>query len=78
MDNASILASALKHGYTPQDIAHALNVFLKDHIERTDPRKVVRIGYDTHGRLLEIGFMDYGDQIVVFHAMKARRRYIDW
>ncbi len=27
--------------------------------------------------LLEIGFMDYGERITLFHAMKARRRYIN-
>ena len=47
-----------------------------EYVENEDPRKVVRVGYDTNTRLLEIGFMDMGDSIVVFHAMKARRRYL--
>nr|CRY94535.1 hypothetical protein [uncultured prokaryote] len=72
----TVLGSALKHGCSEEDILHALNVFLFDYVESEDPRKVVRVGYDTHARLLEIGFMEDGERVTVFHAMKARRRYL--
>ncbi|WP_172119686.1 toxin [Actinomyces faecalis] len=74
----TILGSALKPGFQEEDILHALNMYVIDYAENEDPRKVVRIGYDSNMRLLEVGFMEEDGYITVFHAMKARRRYLQW
>ena len=71
-----ILDSAVKHGYTQRDVTHAWNDYLRYFKEGEDPDKVIRIGFDTHMRLLEIGANVYPDGTVkIFHAMKARPKY---
>jgi len=45
-------------------------------IEHDDPRKVIRLGFDTSGQLIEVGAM-MDDDVRIFHAMKARRKYVE-
>lgn len=73
-----ILSSAFKHGLDESDITAAWNAYLKQFIERDDPLKVIRLGFDNRGRLLEVGGEIYADGTVkIFHAMPARRRYVE-
>lgn len=68
--------SAFKHGCEEEDILCAWNDYVAKFIEGEDPDKIVRLGFDTHTRLLEVGANIYPDGTVrIFHAMKARPRY---
>lgn len=71
-----IYRSAFKHGCSAADIEHAFTLYVCEIIENDDPRKVIRLGFDESGRLLEIGAM-IGDDIRIFYAMKARQKYVD-
>lgn len=72
-------ASAFRHGCSAQDIETAWRQWLTDFIEGDHPVKVVRLGFDQAGRLLEIGAHTLEDEgrVIVFHAMPARKRYTD-
>lgn len=72
-------SSAFRHGCSAQDIETAWRQWLTDFIEGDHPVKVVRLGFDRVGRLLEVGAhtLDDGDRVIVFHAMPARKRYTD-
>ncbi len=71
--------SALRHGLEEEDILHAARnaVYLTEPDDDV-PAKQIVLGFDTHGRLLELAILtfDSGNQLVI-HAMKARRRYLD-
>ncbi|MEX5296271.1 toxin [Kocuria sp. CPCC 205268] len=71
--------SARKHGIGDADIAHAAGSSLVAYrIDDDAPVRELRLGFDTHGRLLEIVvlLLDSGDELVI-HAMKARPQYFD-
>ncbi|MDP9801040.1 hypothetical protein J2S49_001116 [Arcanobacterium wilhelmae] len=72
-----ILPSAHRHGATDIDIAHAWKYYITDFYEGYRPTKVLRLGWDTNGRLLEIGATICGQAVTVFHAMRARKLYIE-
>lgn len=73
-----ILDSAFKHGVERSDIELAWSQFIRQFVERDDPLKVIRIGFDSHARLLELGGEIYADgREKIFHAMPARRRYLE-
>lgn len=71
-----IYRAAFKHGCSAADIERAFTLYVCKFIENDDPRKVIRLGFDESGRLWEIGAM-IGDDIRIFHAMKARQKYVD-
>lgn len=71
--------SARKHGIPDADILQASSVFLVAYtIDDGEPARELRLGFDTHGRLLEtvVLLLDGGDELVI-HAMKARPQYFD-
>lgn len=69
--------SARKHGVADHDILHALNVPLRL-VQQGDDR-VLLIGADTTGRLLEIVVLDPdSDDAVVIHAMALRPKLYDY
>jgi hypothetical protein len=71
-----ILGSAYRHGLGDDDILRAWNYHIQEFFEGEDPEKIVRLGFDTHGRLLEIGGEIYpGGGEKIFHAMPARLKY---
>ena len=73
-----ILPSATKHGLSKEDILEALGCSIYDETLQTDPNKTLSIGYDGKARLLEVIFHIISDEcIVVFHAMKCRKTYIE-
>ena len=72
--------SALRHGVTEPDIrhalAHSLGVF--DLEPDADPPKVLVIGPDLAGNLLEIVLLDLADDdLLVIHAMPLRTEFHD-
>ena len=73
-----ILPSATKHGISKEDILIALERSIHDETLQADPNKTLSIGYDGKARLLEVIFHVISDEhIVVFHAMKCRKNYIE-
>ena len=76
--DVEILPSATKHGLSKEDILCALERSIHDETLQTDPNKTLSIGYDGKARLLEVIFhVISNEHIVVFHAMKCRKIYIE-
>lgn len=71
----NIHPSALKHGIDEKDILCAVEQRAYESEPDDDmPAKQFILGWDTHGRLIELAILtfDSGNQLVI-HAMKARR-----
>lgn len=71
--------SARKHGIADEDILHAATSRAYESEPDDDfPAKQFVLGFDRHGRLLELVIVtfDSGNQLVI-HAMKARRSVLD-
>ena len=69
--------SALKHGVAEADILYAAQHRAYESEPDDDmPAKQFVLGFDRHGRLLELALLtfDSGNQLVI-HAMKARRHF---
>ena len=70
-----IRPSALKHGITAESIAHAVTfaLYIDDDFQDTDPPKVLVLGPDAAGNVLEvIGRFARDDVFTIFHAMAVR------
>lgn len=70
-----IRQAALKHGVTSESIAHAVShpLYVDEDFQETDPPKVLLLGPDPAGNVLEvIGRYANEDVLVIFHAMTAR------
>ena len=70
-----IRPSALKHGVTGQSIGHAVAyaLYADGDFQGTDPPKVLVLGPDTAGNVLEVVGRFTGDDVfTIFHAMTAR------
>lgn len=70
--------SARKHGVDPQDAIYAATWSIwVDEPDEDRPTRQIRIGFDTHGRLLELVVLvfDSGNELII-HAMKARPQTI--
>lgn len=69
--------SALKHGIDPEDSIHAAGHYVFSAPESDEsPMPEFRLGFDRHGRLLELAVLifDSGNEMVI-HSMKARPQY---
>jgi len=62
------MPSAFRHECSAQDIETAWQQWLTDFIEDDYPVKVIRLGFDQAGRLLEIGAHTLEDEgrVIVF------------
>lgn len=71
--------SARKHGIDPEDAIQAATwaTWIED-LDDDSPARQLRLGFDTHGRLLEtvVLVFDSGNELVI-HAMKARPQMLD-
>ncbi|WP_043473705.1 hypothetical protein [Paeniglutamicibacter gangotriensis] len=71
--------SALRHGINARDVVQAATwaVWIED-LDDDTPARQLRIGFDTHGRLLEtvVLVFDSGNELVI-HAMKAWPQMLD-
>lgn len=73
-----ILDSAYKHGICESDITIAWQRPIASFTEREDPLKVIRLGFDSHARIIEVGGEIYKNGLEkIFHAMPARRTYVE-
>ena len=70
-----IAESARKHGIADEDIRHAVRVEFRT---IADEDRLLIIGADRAGRLLEVVVLDPDDEPVVIHAMELRPRYYDY
>lgn len=72
-------SSALKHGIDPEDATQTATwpVWIED-LDDDSPARQLRLGFDTHGRMLETVVLtfDSGNELVI-HAMKARPQMLD-
>jgi len=71
-----ILDSARKHGISDIDIAIVFENAINSIILEEFPPKVMLFGFDSIGRVLEIGYFinESGEEIII-HAMKLRKCY---
>ncbi|HEY1155869.1 MAG TPA: hypothetical protein VGE95_06240 [Arthrobacter sp.] len=71
--------SASKHGISSDDVIEAatwplVSVPLDDEV----PRRFLRLGFDTHSRLLELVVLVWDDGTEeIIHAMKCRPKYLE-
>ena len=78
--DVEIHRSAYKHGIEADTILHALDHALTviDLEPETDPPKVLAIGPDCAGNLLEIIWLELADDVnLVIHAMPLRPTFYD-
>jgi hypothetical protein len=71
--------SALAHDIAPDDAVYAADNWVFAAPQNDDsPIPEFRLGFDPHGRLLELVVLvfDSGNEMLI-HAMKARRQYWD-
>lgn len=71
--------SALKHGVLHEDAVQAAtwSLWIED-LDDNSPARQLRLGFDTHGRLLEtvVLVFDSGNELVI-HARRARPQMLD-
>lgn len=71
--------AALKHGVDPEDAIQAATWALwVENLDDDSPARQLRLGFDTHGRLLEtvVLVFDSGNELVI-HAMRARPQMLE-
>ena len=68
-----IADSARKHGIADEDIIHAIRVPFR-HVSQ-DHDRVLIIGADREGRLLEVVVIDPEGEPAVIHAMQLRSKF---
>ena len=72
--------SARRHGIRDADIQHAVDrpVVVADLDAESDPPKVLAIGPDRAGNLLEVIMLELaGDELLAIHAMPLRSAFHD-
>ena len=71
-----IAASARKHGVLDVDVRHAVRWALRRAFQGDQPTRVLFIGTDRAGRLLEVVVLDPDtDDAVAIHAMPLREKF---
>lgn len=77
MDDASapiVLQSAGRHGVAEEDALHAWAFAIDAYT--VDEGMVMYIGPDRAGNLLEIGVVEWHDELATVHAMPARPKFL--
>ena len=71
--------NARRHRVRDEDIVHAISHALVVDVEgRDEVRRVLFLGPDRAGNLLEVLALDFDDErSIVIHAMRMRRKYQD-
>jgi hypothetical protein len=65
--------SAFGHGVSEADIRHAFtNPRYDGPLEGTAGNRYIRLGFDTHGNLLEMLYNEYDTHVCIFHVMRCR------
>lgn len=73
-DTPIVLQSAGRHGVSDADALHAW-AFAVD-AYTVDEGMVIYIGPDQAGNLLEVGVVEWHDELAIAHAMPARPRFL--
>ena len=73
-----VRSSALKHGILEADAIYAATYLLfTAPLDDETPGRQLRIGFDPHGRVLELVVLVWDDGTEeLIHAMKARPKYL--
>jgi hypothetical protein len=71
-----IADSARRHGIEDEDIRHAVRIPFRRILHADD--RVLIIGPDRSGKLLEVVVIDPEDHPAVIHAMALRRKFYDY
>ena len=69
-----VLQSAARHGIAESDALHAW-AFAVD-VYDLGKGLVMYIGPDRAGNLLEVGVVDWHDELAIVHAMRARPKFL--
>lgn len=71
--------SALRRGLAEGDVRHAVDnsIAVADLDPDADPPKVLVIGPDLAGNLLEVVLLDLEDDVLAIHAMALRATFYD-
>jgi hypothetical protein len=70
--------SAFRHGVSREDIVHAIKTRVHAAMMSRFPEKYAIIGFDTKGNPLEVMYNPIDDDTInIFHAMKARKSFIE-
>ena len=74
-----IAPSALRHGIKEGDVIHAIEFALLEFpLDSEPPHRVLRLGPDSAGNLLEVvTLMNRDGDVTAIHAMRMRRRYLE-
>jgi len=76
VDVVVVLPSALKRGYSEEDIHHALRNAIDVFPDQGDHHLTVAVGPATTGAILEVGYdRDEEGRYVVIHVMERRSKY---
>lgn len=74
-----ILGSARKHGISDEDIIHVITHCIERVEIIEDDKKYLYIGYNIAINEIEVITIEkFDDEIIVIHAMKARKSIIHW
>lgn len=73
MSSLEIADSARKHGIPDEDIHHAVRMALRAISQ--DPDRILLIGPDRAGQLLEVVVLDPDEDPVAIHAMHLRPQF---
>ena len=69
--------SAFKHGVTVEAIEHAIDNWMYWHDNINETPNALILGPDPAGNILEVLAEPLGDELTVFHAMKARPKFLE-
>lgn len=74
-----VLGSALKHGISAEDIDHAwTNAMRLVEYDYHGQERLLVIGPDQHGRLLELVAVPAGEPTRIIHADRLRAKFYDY
>lgn len=73
-DPPIVLQSAARHGVTEEDSLHAWAFAIDAYTLREG--MVMYVGPDRAGNLLEIGVVEWHDELAIVHAMPARDTFL--
>ena len=70
--------SALKHGIAPEESTYAARTAVYVALlDEENPQRELRLGFDTHARLLELVVLIWDDGTEeIIHSMRARKQYL--
>lgn len=65
---------ALKRGFAEADVLHAYEHAIRFTVGTND--KDIAVGPTRSGEMLEVGFIEGDDEVVIVHAMRARAKFL--